>query len=852
MSSLVKSTDGQLVYDTFQDDAAWTLAGAWALANYPTLTASERSSIVALSPTVGGADAGGVREGHLYVEDGVWYLYYGAGDGTGGTGGPWRVQLAVSTDKGLTWTKSGPTGIGLQKTDNPANGYWAARDMLWMGKYEGTYFMHMMSAASVVSNIPNPSYESDLFTSSSLYGPWTFVRRSVVKGGSGFDSRDAYTASMIYHAGEYYLFYSAVDAAASSNYQIGVAKATTPYGPYTKVSSAILPSGAAGKPENAKVFYHAHLGKWVMLLNEVNLGAGLTDKNRILLSDSISDWSAAAWYDIQRICPNDGATAIGIPSPFYKQNGIVVIDDDGSVPITFDANPTDSNHIGRKLYYAELIASPKAAYFNNGIGLSTSFSDDFNRANGSPGGNWTAPYGSGFAIVSNTLSAGTTSGDAILINSSVSLATFVASWDTTLGAFSGLGLVFRYVDQNNFYLIDITSGDSSTLSVILYKKVSGSYVQIGSSYTGAGEFVNNSTHSIKVDVAGTSFKFYLDNVLKITWADSTYSAAGYIGFRNGGSGSSSRVAENYLIQSAGAATEAAMTRSVTHADFVADTSFVYTTVSSSPFASFNYKTQASGDGYRVIITTGGSCRLQKVVSGTPTLLGSALGSLVTQANFIHRLRVVVTGTTHQVYLDGELQVNLTDSTYSSGVKVGFSAVGVDVRFAYLKMTKGPTVTINGLSNGQSLCVRGSGDIPLSSQTISGTSATYSAASQNIKAIDVNSKQLTTIGKIVGGDTLTTKLYTRAVSQHLVTAAGADQASLTGLKWYWFDQSPPSNLNTPTAQGTAGTTDAGGIFTVLVPSDLTVGRVGWLIITNSDGTTTQSPAHKAFSGPVAVS
>jgi hypothetical protein len=57
---------------------------------------------------------------------------------------------------------------------------------------------------------------------------------------------------------------------------------------------------------------------------------------------------------------------------------------------------------------------------------------------------------------------------------------------------------------------------------------------------------------------------------------------------------------------------------------------------------------------------------------------------------------------------------------------------------------------------------------------------------------------------------------------------------------------------PTDKGSTGATDASGIFTVtLSNSTKTAGQVGWLTVTNSDGTTTQSPVNKAFSGPVTV-
>jgi hypothetical protein len=87
---------------------------------------------------------------------------------------------------------------------------------------------------------------------------------------------------------------------------------------------------------------------------------------------------------------------------------------------------------------------------------------------------------------------------------------------------------------------------------------------------------------------------------------------------------------------------------------------------------------------------------------------------------------------------------------------------------------------------------------------------------------------------------------------LVNETGTAQASLSSLKWAWFDEVTPNLFTAPTDQGSAEVTNGSGVLTVtLTGSAKTTGEVGWLIVTNSDGTTSQSPAHRAFSGPVAV-
>ncbi len=93
----------------------------------------------------------------------------------------------------------------------------------------------------------------------------------------------------------------------------------------------------------------------------------------------------------------------------------------------------------------------------------------------------------------------------------------------------------------------------------------------------------------------------------------------------------------------------------------------------------------------------------------------------------------------------------------------------------------------------------------------------------------------------------------AVTLTLTTDGTTPAASLTGLQWAFFDQVTPNLFAAPVAQGAVESTDGSGVLVLdITGSALAPGAVGWLVITNSDGTTTQSPAHKLFAGPVTVS
>lgn len=93
---------------------------------------------------------------------------------------------------------------------------------------------------------------------------------------------------------------------------------------------------------------------------------------------------------------------------------------------------------------------------------------------------------------------------------------------------------------------------------------------------------------------------------------------------------------------------------------------------------------------------------------------------------------------------------------------------------------------------------------------------------------------------------------RSISLPLTTDGTTPAASLSGLKWAFFDSPLPQNFDRPASSGTGATTNGSGLLSLAVTSTLGAGQTGYLIVTDSDGTTTQSPAHKAFSGPVTVS
>jgi hypothetical protein len=92
----------------------------------------------------------------------------------------------------------------------------------------------------------------------------------------------------------------------------------------------------------------------------------------------------------------------------------------------------------------------------------------------------------------------------------------------------------------------------------------------------------------------------------------------------------------------------------------------------------------------------------------------------------------------------------------------------------------------------------------------------------------------------------------ALSITLTTDGTAPAASLAGMKWAIFSQTNPSAFTAPIAKGSVASTDGSGVLVIsLAGLGVAPGSVVWLLVTDSDGTTTQTPAAKAFSGPVVV-
>jgi hypothetical protein len=500
---LLYKSDGTLTGWT-GDTASWTSVTKPALISY------NPSAVIAQAPGAAGtSDHGGVREGYWFQDtDGTWYIFYGAGNGsTTDAGGPWRPQYAKSTNKGLSWTKLGEVP-GISLNHGYDGGKWAARDNLFVFKHtDGFYYFNTLTAATVGDNqVCGQPYTSDVWKAATINGPYTYVGATLTQGPAGrFDAFDAYASCLVppQSTGDVWrLFYSATRTAAAEWY-IGLATATTPYGPFTSTGTQVLPDSIRGQDENPEVYWHPVLAKWVMTTNIINKTLGGTDSNRVYFSDSLTDWSAATAHVTQRISPMDGATAIGHSRPKRIAGYALDMDGQGNVPLIFDTDPTPGvfgNHTGRRLKYAWLEPSTRELAITAGAGTGTP------------------------------------------ILRPVAHSSFVADFVVRASALTGtLNFFYRLQDAagiQNGYMLTFDVGRTTALAYTsaISKIVNGVTTQLNVSGPNAAvRSVAGLYHRVTIEIQGQRHVVRVDGEKQIDFADTTFGAGLAMGFRANGS-----------------------------------------------------------------------------------------------------------------------------------------------------------------------------------------------------------------------------------------------------------------------------------------------------------------------------
>lgn len=474
-----------LIYSTgFENLNGWTSDG-WSSVTSPAMIVGGAlpNAIFSGIDEGPGSTGEGVREGQIFVENGVWTLLYDSGDHITG----WRQFLAQSNDKGLTWKRLGPVSMGLSKV---GPGSWLATATGWLEKRGSTYYLHRVCAAA---NFPAPNvglpgspYFWDIWTSSNIAGPWTGVREVPLEPAT-WGSAEKLPGCIIKSGSTYYGF---AQGAGAGYYEIGITTSSSPGGNFTIFGSSIqnytTPGLVNRSPENPKVFYHPKLSLWVMLSNLIANGLPFTDANAVTFSDSLTDWSLSKTHIVQLSSPLDSNSAIGVSTHLTGPDGDLVYDSfTGMVPVIFDAEPKRWEpgwHIGREMRGAVLEPSTACAYINDGAGAT-------NRN----------------------------------LTRALNHTDFIAEFSVKLISgvtFGNIGFSFRSnADSSNGYRLVCRLNDT----LLLQKSVAGaiSTVQIGSGSQKGHPLLPS---RIRLQVAGASIKCWINGELQINTTDASFSS----------------------------------------------------------------------------------------------------------------------------------------------------------------------------------------------------------------------------------------------------------------------------------------------------------------------------------------
>lgn len=729
--TLTRSTTGLLYQTDFAAATGWTLGTGWTTdALAPTFCTFDPTPLT-FEYTVGGLlnDSGGAREFHPFIDtDGTWYLFYGAGDSTGPSN-PWRIHLAKSADRGLTWTKLGPLNIALS---DGAGGTVAAADMLYMEKIGTTYNLHAMTAGTLSPNgVPGVPYQTRLWTNTACTTTgWVFANTLVSTNSiGGIDTSDetsgnvvgSTTAGTALGTAVYHLFTSV--RTTGGIYGVGHLTSTSRTSGFvaaTNSNPVTMPSNMGG--ENPKVFWSTALGKWVMFLTTFFQSPGNVFRQSAYTSTDLSTWTpnSGATAIMQRQSPLHGNIAgANILSPVFAVGGSPVQDSFGYVPCSYDNDPSgilDIINSGRHGRF--VVAEPALNSLHYTPTSSTLFADNFNtyvaNSNMAGQGGWVQAVGTSGSIVATgtQVNLGSAAGDTSIVNTNTSTTNSAVQADITIVTNASVGFILRYTSNTSFYLIDFSTFNSA-VGIVMYKGGTA-YTQVGATFAGgANTWVSGTTHTCKVVPNGSSFACYLDGVLQVTFTDAAIAGAGTMGLRNGQGGTGTRLADNFSVSSS-TTSPATAYRALAHSDFVAEYSATFPTAGTGAVG-FDFHVQANGDGQRLMLTQGGKLSLQRIVSGVATTLPLATGSVTTGSGFQHYIRVQSQSGKVSAWLDGEQQISYTDAAFASGVTMGFYADGgSEARVRAFHIRASSTVTINGLTAGHTIVPRTPGGLPIAS------------------------------------------------------------------------------------------------------------------------------------------
>jgi phage-related protein len=239
-----------------------------------------------------------------------------------------------------------------------------------------------------------------------------------------------------------------------------------------------------------------------------------------------------------------------------------------------------------------------------------------------------------------------------------------------------------------------------------------------------------------------------------------------------------------------------------HTDFVAEFSVQFPITLTGGDVAFEYRTNGT-TGYRLRVRgdVANPRLLLEKMDGT-VVQNNITGSAIVDSGVLLSIRVKVTGNLHEAWIDGEQQINITDSTYSSGSEIALSAVNSTADIRLLSVYSSDVITIRGLNPSQTVTLRTHGELPVATVTADAVGvATYSAFHypisrvEKLAGVDGQASDMllwggddVTVGSVIADLTLQWNVGSSTTAQadltlqwDVATGAAAVQQDLT-LQW----------------------------------------------------------------------
>jgi len=152
----------------------------------------------------------------------------------------------------------------------------------------------------------------------------------------------------------------------------------------------------------------------------------------------------------------------------------------------------------------------------------TTFTDDFNRANGAPGANWVDATGL-WTIVSNQLSSGT-AGGTIVIRAATAMATNDNSAQVTIASTGAVSHGVWCRGNTGFTQGYLWRNDGT--SWVLFSNVGGSFTSLGS-YAAAAV----AGDVVKVQAVGSTIQGFVNGISRVSVANTAVATGTSVGIR---------------------------------------------------------------------------------------------------------------------------------------------------------------------------------------------------------------------------------------------------------------------------------------------------------------------------------